>query len=107
MPVIRIDFDDKKVKKLEVTALCKAVQQIVCNVTKIEDVVVYANSSQIAIKIWPIEIFVQMSAHKIKHVNILVNAIKSKLAVWKKQESFRHLIILTFTPMDWKIELGI
>jgi hypothetical protein len=107
MPVIRIDFDDTKVTKADVTALSTAIQKIVADTTKIEDVFVYANSSQIKVKIAPIEIFVQMSAHKIEDEDALVKEIKSKLSGWKKKASFEHPINLTFIPMVWKIEIGI
>lgn len=107
MPVIRIDYDDEKVGKDDVTALSNAMQKIVSDATHIEDVFVYANSSQIKVKIAPIEIFVQMSAHKIKDVDALVNEIKSKLSDWKKKNSFQHSINLTFIPMNWKIEIDI
>ncbi len=107
MPVIRIDYDDGKIEKKDVTALSKAIQKIVSDTTHIEDVFVYANSSQIKIKIAPIEIFIQMSAHKIKDEDALVKEIKSKLSNWKKKSSFQHLINMTFIPMNWKIEVGI
>ncbi|HLC53660.1 MAG TPA: hypothetical protein VJK03_03890 [Candidatus Nanoarchaeia archaeon] len=107
MPVIRIDYDDEKLDRDEILTLSEAIQKIVSETTKIDDVFVYANSSQIKVKIAPIEIFVQMSAHKIKDADKLVNEIKSKLSDWKKKNSFRHLINLTFIPMDWKIEIDI
>ena len=72
MPVIRVDFDDKKLKNEEVLALSNALQKIVSEVTEIEDVFVYANSSQITVKIAPIEVFIQMSTHKIKDLDALV-----------------------------------
>ena len=107
MPVIRIDFDSDAVSDEEVLALSQAVRDIVSEVTEIEDVFVYANSSQIKVKIAPLEVFVQMSAHKVKNVDELVATIKSKLSIWKQSQHFRHLINLTFIPMDWKIEIGI
>ncbi len=107
MPVIRIDYDDEKVGENDVTALSKAIQKIVSDATHIEDVFVYANSAQIKVKIAPIEVFIQMSAHKIKDEDALVKEIKSKLSNWKKKSSFKHLINLTFIPMNWKIEIGI
>ena len=107
MPVIRIDYDDEKLDKDEILTLSNAIQKIVSETTKIEDVFVYANSSQIKVKVAPIEIFVQMSAHKIKDVDKLVSEIKSKLSDWKKKNSFHHLINLTLIPMNWKIEIGI
>ena len=107
MPVIRIDYDNTKLEQDEVLTLSKAIQKIVSETTKIEDVFVYANSSQIKVKIAPIEIFIQMSAHKIKNVDKLVSKIKSKLLDWKKKNHFNHLINLTFIPMNWKIDIGI
>ena len=107
MPVINIEYDDEKLGKDEILTLSKAIQKIVSETTKIEDVFVYANSAQIKVKIAPIEIFIQMSAHKIKDVDKLVNEIKSRLSNWKKKNSFHHLINLTFIPMNWKIEIGI
>lgn len=107
MPVIRVDFDDAKVSQKEATELSKAVQKIIADSTRIDDVFVYANSSQIKVKIAPLEVFIQMSAHKIRDVDALVKDIKAKLAAWKKKESFPHSINMTFIPMDWKIELDI
>jgi hypothetical protein len=107
MPVIRIDYDNEKIGKKDVTELSKAIQKIVSSATHIEDVFVYANSSQIKIKIAPIEIFIQMSAHKIKDEDVLVKEIKSQLSRWKKKTSFKHPINMTFIPMKWKIEIGI
>lgn len=107
MPVIRIDFDDNKVSDQEIRALSVAAQKIVSEITEIQDVFVYANSSQIKIKIAPIEIFVQMSAHKIKDIDILVAKLKSQLSQWKQEHGFSHPINLTFVPMEWKIEIGI
>ena len=107
MPVIRIDFDDKKLKNEEVLALSNALQKIVSEVTEIEDVFVYANSSQIAVKIAPIEVFIQMSTHKIKDLDILVAELKERISSWKAENDFPHLINMSFIPMPWKIEVGI
>ena len=100
MPVIRIDYDDEKLDKDAILTLSKAIQKIVSETTKIEDVFVYANSSQIKVKIAPIEIFVQMSAHKIKDVDKLVSEIKSRLSSWKKKNTFHHPINLSLIPMN-------
>ena len=107
MPIIRIDWDDEKLSKDEILTLSNAIQKIVSEITKIEDVFVYANSSQIKVKIAPIEIFVEMSAHKIKDQDELIVAIKTKLSAWKKKSAFHHPINLTLIPMNWKIEIGI
>ncbi len=107
MPVIRIDYDDEKVSNDDMTALSKAVRDIVSEITSIEDVFVYANNSQIKIKIAPIEVFVEMSAHKIKNIDDLMNKIKSRLSDWKKENKFSQPINLTINPMQWKIEIGI
>ena len=107
MPMIKIEYDDKKVKKNEIILLSEAVQKIIVDVTKIEDVFVYANSSQIKVKVAPIEIFVEMSAHKINNEDNLIGEIKSNLSKWKKKSSFSHPINLSLIPMKWKIEIGI
>ena len=107
MPVIRVDFDDKKLKNEEVLALSNALQKIVSEVTEIEDVFVYANSSQITVKIAPIEVFIQMSTHKIKDLDALVAELKNRITLWKAESGFSHLINMSFIPMPWKIEVGI
>ncbi len=107
MPVINIEYDNKKLNKETVLALSKAMQRIVSETTKIEDVFVYANSAQVKVKVAPIEIFVQMSAQKIKDEDQLMDQIKTKLSSWKKKNAFPHLINLTLIPMKWKIEIGI
>ena len=76
MPVIRIDYDDEKLDRDEILTLSEAIQKIVSETTKIEDVFVYANSSQIKVKIAPVEIFVQISAHKIEDRDKLIQKIK-------------------------------
>ncbi len=107
MPVIRIDYDNEKINDEDVLALSNAIQKIVSETTKIEDVFVYANSSQIKVKVAPIEIFIQMSEQKITNLDKLVEEIKQKLSDWKKENSFPFLINMSFIPMKWKIEIGI
>lgn len=107
MPVIRIDYDNKKIEESKIIKLSTAIQKIVSELTEIDDVFVYANNSQIKVKVHPVEIFIQMSSHKIKDLDSLVDKIKSKLSDWKKENNFLHLINLTFIPMEWKIEIWI
>lgn len=107
MPLVKIEFDDEKVERKEINNLSKAIQKIVSAVTGIEDVFVYANSAQIKVQIAPIEIFIEMSAHKIKDEDKLIAAVKTEILTWKQKENFRHPINLTLIPMQWKIEMGI
>ena len=107
MPVIRVDFDKKKVKTKDILALSKAVQRIVSEVTHIEDVSVYANSPQIMVNAAPVEAFVQMSENKINDLDKLMGKITFGLSEWKKESKFPHKINLTFIPMKWKVEIGI
>lgn len=107
MPVIRIDFDGKKVSEQEVQALCVAVQEIVVSATGVEDTFVYANSPQISYKIAPIEIFIQLSEQKVADVDALTKTLKQKISTWKKETSFPWSINITFIPMEWKIEIDI
>ncbi len=55
MPVINIEYDDKKVSDKDIELLCQGVQQIVSSITKIEDVPVYGHSAKIKVKNSPIE----------------------------------------------------
>ena len=107
MPRIKIQYDDARVEKSDILNLSNAIQKIVAEVTGIEDVFVYGNSSEIKIKIAPIEIFVQMSAHKIKNEEELIGAIKKSLSNWKKENNFKYPINLSLIPMNWKVEVEI
>jgi hypothetical protein len=107
MPVIKIEYDDTKVKENAVVAVSNAIQKIVSETTGIEDVFVYANSSRIKVKIAPIEIWVEMSANKIEDVEKLLSEFKEKLSTWKKKDGFQYPINLTLTPVPWKFEIGI
>ncbi len=107
MPIVRIDFDKEKVSAIDAEALSQAIQKIVADETKIEDVIVYANDAQIKVKAWPIEIFVQMSEQKITNEDELFETLKSRIVAWKKESGFTHLINLTFIPMKWRIEVGL
>lgn len=105
MPLIRIEYD--KVPETDIQSLSQAVRDIVSRVTGIADVFVYANTSQIKIQVAPIEVFVEMSAHKITNADELIGKFKSEIAAWKKNSSFKHPINLSLIPMPWKIEIGI
>ena len=107
MPMIKIQYDNEKVDKDDALQVSKAIQQIVSEVTGIEDVFVYTNSAEINVKVAPIEIFVEMSAHKIENEGKLIADIKSELSKWKKENNFPHPINLSLIPMNWKIEIEI
>src|SRR3989344_6259102 len=102
MPVIRIDFDNEKVEEKDIIILSQAVQKIVSEVTAIEDVFVYANSSQIKVNVHPIEVFVEMSAHKIPDVDDLMAELKARISAWKIENNFILPINLTLDPKPWK-----
>lgn len=107
MPLIKLEFDDSLVPVPDAEKLSKAVRDIVSEVTGIADVFVYANSAKIKVQIAPIEIFVEMSAPKIKHADALMADIKGKLSDWKKSVNYPHPINLTLIPMNWKVEIDI
>lgn len=107
MPVIHLEFDDAVVSKEQATAVGGAIRTIVSEVTKIEDVMVYGRTSEIKIKVHPIEIWVSMSAHKIEDVGVLLELLKNRLVEWKKETGFTHPVNLTLIPEPWKFEIGI
>lgn len=107
MPMIKIQFDNEKVKQEEIVTLSNAIQKIVSETTEIEDVFVYGNSSEVKVKIAPIEIFVEMSASKVSDADTLVGQIKERLTQWKNENNYPHPINLTLIPMNWKVEVNI
>jgi hypothetical protein len=107
MPLIRIEFDDAVVEDGEARALSAAIRDIVSEETSIEDVFVYTNSARIKIHVAPVEIFVEMSAHKIEDLDALFHRFKQRVAEWKKRAGFRQPINFTLIPMNWKFEIGI
>lgn len=106
-PVIRLEYDDAKLREEEIEAVSKAVRDIVSDATGIADVFVYANTAKIKVQIAPIEIWVEMSAEKIKDRDTLFADIKNRLSEWKAQSAFSQPINLTLIPMNWKFEVGI
>ena len=107
MPLITIEYDNNEVLEPEIQELSQAIQKIVSSATDIKDVFVYTNTAHIKVSIAPIEIFVRMSANKIKNEDDLVGEIKVKLKEWKVSVDFKHPINLTLIPMNWRIEIGI
>ena len=107
MPTIRIDYDNGKLKEGDILALSNVAQRIVSDITGIEDTFVYANSAHIKVKVAPIEVYVQLSAHKIKDVDELFGKIRERLSDWKKETGFGFPINLTLMPMQWKFEIDI
>ena len=106
----KAELDDRLKKEIsdkEVNFLSGTIQKIVSTVTHIEDVFVYANSSQIKINIAPVEVFIEMSNDKIKDADKLIEDITSKLSDWKTKENFKHSINLTLISMDWKVKTSI
>lgn len=107
MPLIKVLYDDTKLSETEIRNVSEAIRKIVQDATEIEDVFVYADCAKVNVAIAPIEIFVEMSAHKIKNEDNLVQEIKEKLGNWKRESNFIQPINLTLIPMHWKIEIGI
>ena len=105
--MIHVEYDDSKVLEDDIRNLSKAVRDIVSDTTEIKDVFVYANSAKIKIQVAPVEIFIRMTAKKIKDVDTLITEIKEKLAKWKVSNNFEYPINLTLIPMNWKVEIGI
>jgi hypothetical protein len=107
MPTIRINYDNKKLTDEQIMTLSEAVQKMVMNITGIEDTFVYADSPHIKVKVAPIEIYVQISAQKIKDKDALFDDIKMQIHTWKQTTNFPHPINLTLMPMEWKFDVNI
>lgn len=107
MPVINIEYDGDKVSSEDMQRLCDGAHEIVSKVTEIEDVPVYAHNADFKAAVAPIEIFIRLSAHKVKDVDALTVALKQAFIAWKNENDFNHPINMTLIPMDWKIEIDI
>ena len=107
MPTINIEFDDKTVSDKEVEALSNAARKIVHEITQIDDVFVYANSARIKVAVAPIEIYVRITASKIKDIDKMLEELKRGLRAWKEESGFKHKVNLTLWPVEWKFEIGI
>lgn len=105
--MIHVEYNDATVAESDAETLSKVICIIVSKATGIEDVFVYGNTARIKVQAAPIEVFVRMTAAKIKDENVLLHEIKAKLAEWKASAGFQHPINLTLIPMHWKIEIGI
>ena len=105
--MINVEYDNKVVPEAQIRALSEAIRDIVSKTTEIKDVFTYTNNSQIKIQVAPVEIFVRMTASKIKDENLLINKIKEELKKWKAESDFQYPINLTLIPMNWKVEIGI
>lgn len=107
MPMIKIQYDNEKVTEENIKLLSVAIQNIVSDITKIEDVFVYTNSSHIKVKVAPVEIFVEMSECKIKDLDLLTAAVAARLSKWKLENAFSTSLNLSIIPMQWKVQVGI
>ena len=107
MPVVKIEFDKTKVSESDIKALVSASHEIISSVTGIEDVPVYARSADFTAEIAPIEIFIQLSSHKIADSVELTARLRTAYEEWKKTSEFSIPINMTLIPMTWNIEIGI
>ena len=107
MPVIKVKYDDTVLTETEANDLCRAAQKIVKEATGIEATFVYGNAAHIKIDIPPVEILVEMSAHKIDDEDALLKKMGDGIREWKKETLFPHLINLALIPMHWKIDFDI
>src|SRR4051812_43152908 len=107
MPTIRIDYDNEQVTESEIRTLSEAVRDIVSEVTQIEDVFVYANSSQIKIKVAPIELFVEISESKVPDFEDLFARLRDPISQWRRENNFAPPINFTLKPMHWKFAIDI
>ncbi len=107
MPLVKVEYDESKIGKDVMTKLCEALREIVIQSTNIPEVYVYANSSQIRIQVNPIEVFVEMSSHKVGDIDLLMENIKTLLQKRKLDNNFTVPIVLTIIPMHWIFEVDI
>jgi hypothetical protein len=109
MPIIRIEYDPDKVSAAQITQLAKDVVRFTKETTGIPETYAWVNASQIRINIDPVDIFIELSAHKVPDgdPNQLSKPIAAKIKQWKQEHHFEPPINLTVTPVNWALEIGI
>lgn len=107
MPLIKVNYDDAVLTKVEAEKLCEASVQILKEVTGIAETFAYGNVARINVDVPPVEVLVELSAHKIHDADAMVKEIRAKLETWKKEKSFPHKINLGLIPMSWKMEFDV
>ncbi len=65
MPVIRVEYDPDKITTEQITRLATDVVEFTKEVTGIPETYAWVNAAQIRIDIDPVDIMIEMSAHKI------------------------------------------
>jgi hypothetical protein len=109
MPIIRVEYDPDKIAPEQITELSKAVVEFTKEVTGIPETYAWVNASQIRIDIDPVDIIVEISAHKVPDGDPkqLSGPIADKIRHWKDEHRFEQPINLTVTPVNWALEIGI
>jgi hypothetical protein len=107
MPLIKVNYDDAVLSDAEAESLCRASVRIVKGVTGIEETFAYGHAARINIDVPPVEVLVEMSAHKIEDGDTLVKTIRRELEEWKREQAFPHKINLGLIPMNWKMEFDV
>jgi hypothetical protein len=109
MPIIRVEYDPDKISAEEITELSQAAVEFTREVTGIPETYAWVNASDIRIDIDPVDIIVEISAHKVPDGDPkkLSGPIADKIRQWKAEHQFTQPINLTVTPVNWALEIGI
>ncbi len=109
MPIIRVEYDPEKFTAEQITRLTTDVVEYTKEVTGIAEVYAWANASQIRIGIDPVDIIIEMSAHKVPQddASLLSKPLVAKIKQWKVDHNVTEPINLTIIPVQWQLEIGI
>ena len=107
MPLIQVLYDDTKITTAKMEKFCRAVKEVVADVTGINEVFVWGNSATIKIDVDPIEVIIEMSDHKVSDLEKLTSDISERVSAWKKENNFTTPATITVIPMHWKFILGV
>ena len=94
-------------EETQAQTLAKGLKSLVEEAIGGSDVFVYADAARIAVGAEPLEVFIQVNSNKITDPTQLINDIADRLAEWKRQNSFEHLINLNVIPVQWHSKIGI
>ncbi|TSC77435.1 MAG: hypothetical protein G01um101429_1067 [Parcubacteria group bacterium Gr01-1014_29] len=111
MPVIKIDYDNKKFNEVTVAKLVKELQHVTAGASQlgIEDVSVYANANEIAVNAAPMEVYIQVGSASIPGGDMekMLDTIAQRLRKFKDSNNISIPINISVVQMTWKFKLGI
>lgn len=105
--MISIVFDKSVISTDQVTSLSLGLQTVVSEVIDDSDVFIYSQSPSSILGADPIEVFIQLNAHKTADPEAVTESIAKAVKSWKTTSHFQPPINLNVIPVPWYSEFQI